>query len=725
MATITTAIRVQDAMTPAFRSMNNALNIVLNSFEDLQNSTHKAIDTASIQSARNELANVSTTIQQVESNVKNVNNESGKMPQKFSEANNSASNLLQTLMQFSIVQKGINMITGQVSSAISRLDTMNNFPKVMSNLGINAEQSNASIKMLSENLKGLPTALNDAVSSVQNFTSVNGSVGKSTKMFLALNNAILAGGGSTQIQQSALEQLSQSYAKGKPDMVEWRTAMTAMPAQLKQVAEAMGYINANALGEALRNGKVSMDKFMDTFIQLNEVGVNGMQSFAEQAKNATGGFATSIENMKSAVTRGIVSIIESINQVLENSGLPTIQEIITTIGSCLEIMLQEIGNAITIIMTIISPVLSVIQSIGEFVQNNWSIIEPILQAIIIVLIVYYSYTILASIATNILKLAFQALTNPMFWVMVVIVAIIAVLIYLWNTNDDVAYGILFTWDALQLGAMALWLGIQTAFYSIILVGLTMYEGILGIKMGLQTAFYMIVLGAQTMALGFQGAFEAIVNAGIWMYNKIVELLNKLGASFSTVDYADFTSGTIKGMSKTMGDYANEIAKTYGEMGDVSNKISEYQTKLNDVMYNGATDIQNKAVELNATRNERVANRHKTNGVAGTIKDAVGSIPLDLTGTGVGNVGDVAKNTGNTAGNTGKISNTLDATEEDLQYLRDIAERETINRFTTAQISVEMNNSNSINSELDIDGIVDTLGQKLEERLEVVAEGVYI
>ena len=65
------------------------------------------------------------------------------------------------------------------------------------------------------------------------------------------------------------------------------------------------------------------------------------------------------------------------------------------------------------------------------------------------------------------------------------------------------------------------------------------------------------------------------------------------------------------------------------------------------------------------------------------------------------------------------------TEEDLQYLRDIAERDTVNRFTTAEIKVEMSNNNNINSELDLDGIVDSLGQKLEERLEVVAEGVYI
>ncbi|MGO5579078.1 tape measure protein, partial [Catenibacterium mitsuokai] len=115
---------------------------------------------------------------------------------------------------------------------------------------------------------------------------MNSNISRSTDMFLALNNAILAGGASSEIQKSALEQLSQSYAKGKPDMFEWRSAMTAMPAQMKQVAEAMGFVNASALGEALRNGTVSMDQFMDTIMKLNTQGINGYQSFEEQARNA-------------------------------------------------------------------------------------------------------------------------------------------------------------------------------------------------------------------------------------------------------------------------------------------------------------------------------------------------------------------------------------------------------------------------------------------------------
>lgn len=205
-------------------------------------------------------------------------------------------------------------ILGNVDAAIKRVDTLSNYSRVMSNLGVGSVQANASVQKLSNKLIGLPTTLDDASGAVQRFTSVNSNISRSTDMFLALNNAILAGGASSEIQKSALEQLSQSYAKGKPDMFEWRSAMTAMPAQMKQVAEAMGFVNASALGEALRNGTVSMDQFMNTLMQLNTQGINGYQSFEEQARNATGGISTSIANMRTAIVRCMSEVMNTIGQ---------------------------------------------------------------------------------------------------------------------------------------------------------------------------------------------------------------------------------------------------------------------------------------------------------------------------------------------------------------------------------------------------------------------------
>ena len=104
-------------------------------------------------------------------------------------------------------------------------------------------------------------------------------------------------------------------------MMEWRSLMTAMPGQLKQVAKAMGYVNTDELYNALRDGKVSMDEFMDTIIRLDQEGGDGLESFSKQARNATGGIKTSMTNMKTAVVRGLTGVIDSIDKGLKKGGI--------------------------------------------------------------------------------------------------------------------------------------------------------------------------------------------------------------------------------------------------------------------------------------------------------------------------------------------------------------------------------------------------------------------
>lgn len=241
------------------------------------------------------------------------------------------------------LDSAVNMVTGSIEGASTRLDIINNFPKVMSNMKISAEDAKEAMDMLGDNLTGLPTTLDEATLSVQRFTSKNKDVQKSTKMFLGLNNAILAGGASTDIQSSALEQLSQGYSKGKIDMMEWRSALTAMPAQMDQVAQAF-HMSTDELGEGLRTGTTSMDEFMEKIMELNEEGANGFQSFADQAKNSVGGLRTSLKVMKSAVTRGVTSIIDTTDKILKNGGLNGIGGVFGKIGSTFETNLKKVSK---------------------------------------------------------------------------------------------------------------------------------------------------------------------------------------------------------------------------------------------------------------------------------------------------------------------------------------------------------------------------------------------
>ena len=297
-----------------------------------------------------------------------------------------------------IISKAFSTITSNIDSAVSRIDTLNNFPKVMSNLGIGVEESSSAIQQLNKNLEGLPTTLNDGAMAVQRFTSKNGDVKKSVELFTAVNNAILAGGASADIQSTALEQLSQSYAKGKPDMMEWRSLMTAMPAQLKQVAQAMGYVSTDALGEALRKGEVSMDDFMNTIVRLNKQGVGSFKSFEEQAKNSVGGIGTSIKNMRTAIVRGVATIVQNIDEGLKDAGFGGISGIISNIGKLSEKILKSIGEGIR-------KIIPTIKNIYEWIIKNQKVLKTLAVIILSVIaaVKVYNALLLATKAINIVS----------------------------------------------------------------------------------------------------------------------------------------------------------------------------------------------------------------------------------------------------------------------------------------------------------------------------------
>lgn len=263
------------------------------------------------------------------------------------------------------IVKGLQAVNENLDGAIKRVDIMNNFPNIMGNLGIGADESARVIQKLSDKLTGLPTALDSAVGAVTRFTTKNSDLSKSAEMFLAVNNAILAGGASTEIQASALEQLSQAYAKGKPDMMEWRSLLTAMPAQLNQVAKAMG-MTTDALGESLRKGDISMDDFINTIMKLNTEGVDGLANFEEQARSATGGIRTSLTNLKTAIVRGIANTINTINTSLQNAGLPTISEIIQNISKKINVLFANIQKLVPLLVKISPLIMGVVSAIATY-----------------------------------------------------------------------------------------------------------------------------------------------------------------------------------------------------------------------------------------------------------------------------------------------------------------------------------------------------------------------
>lgn len=502
-----------------------------------------------------------------------------------------------------LVSVAMNQITGSIDSAVARVDTLNNFPKVMSNLGIGSKEAEKSIKKMSKKLSGLPTTLDQAASAVQRFTSSNNDVRKSTDMFLALNNAILAGGASSEIQASALEQLSQSYAKGKPDMMEWRTAMTAMPAQLKQVAQAMGYVSADALGEALREGTVSMDEFMDTITKLNTEGVDGFQSFEKQARNSTGGIGTAITVAKTQVVKGVADMIEGLNKGLQDADLPSIGEMISTIGKKAKEVLDKIAKRLPGIINFMVEASNILSKILPF-------IAPIIAGILTYISVMKTMqliTMAVTIAQNLLNAAM--LMNPIGLVIAGIMALIVAFVLLWNKCE----GFRNFWKSLWEGIVDIikhpfeYIGYVVGFIigSFVRLGSNLYtfatvtipnivkniinwfkqlpQKVVNVANGIKNAFTnlpgkMLNIGKNIV----QGIWNGIKGAGSWIKDKIKDFANGLVKGIKDALKIHSPSRVMrdevgKFMAQGIGvGFEDELSSVYGSM---QRAINMEQAKL--------------------------------------------------------------------------------------------------------------------------------------------------
>lgn len=223
------------------------------------------------------------------------------------------------------VSKAVNTMSNHIGDAVSRVDTMRNFPKVMSQVGFSSKESQRAIQKLSNSIDGLPTSLDAITANTQSIALMTGDLDKATNTAVALNNAFLASGSGAVDAERGLQQYVQMLSRGKPDMEAWYTLQETMGPALREVAKGFGFAGAaatNDLYQAMQNGQITFDEFNDKLVELND-GVNG---FADRALTASGGIKTSFTNIGTAVTKGLANCILAVDEMLDDNGLPTIAE---------------------------------------------------------------------------------------------------------------------------------------------------------------------------------------------------------------------------------------------------------------------------------------------------------------------------------------------------------------------------------------------------------------
>lgn len=436
-----------------------------------------------------------------------------------------------------------------IKDAVARVDTLNNAPKVLQNLGFSAEDSAASMKILDRSIRGLPTSLDDATTALLQITAASGrTIKESTKLTVAFNNMALAGGRGPQEAQRALIQFTQALGRGKMGMQEFNTLSEVMPAQLQQVAKTTLGAGANisTLREALSDGTLTMAQFADAIVSLDKKGGNGFASFEQQARTATGGIATSFVNMKTAITRGMAEIIKSI-------GTDKIKNALNTIGKTMEKLSRLIAKHVDIIAVFIGTILTV-----AFIKLSVAVILATYPILLFAAAITAAYIVVKRYETGAREL-------------------METIKQLWNSTagfrEFVANEFITVWNELKDSLQKLkpeWLFIQDHLSEI----MTVIKVLMTVAIAPLIAFFMNLLRIMRMV---SWTIKTSIDIYIELKNTIIDLKNATVDSFNKAKDAvsDFKKDVVEAWDKIKNKVSENVDK-------IQNKLDTYKAKAETI-----------------------------------------------------------------------------------------------------------------------------------------------
>ena len=277
----------------------------------------------------------------------------------FDKLKASIKNFSAGAVAFKTVSAGLDLMKASLDKAIDRFDTLQRFPRVMQSLGHSSKDVAQSTKLLSEGIEGLPTTLDTVVATTQKLTSMTGDLKQSTKLTIALNNAFLASGASTEDASRGLQQYTQMLSAGKVDMQSWKTLQETMPYALQKTAESFGFAGASAQKDfyaALQSGQITFKDFSKRLIELNK-GTNG---FAEMAKKNSEGIKTSFGNIVNAVAKGIANVIDAFDKMSKAVTGKSIAQNLDGIKAVVNNVFASIVNAIKAVTPVVKTAVKVL-----------------------------------------------------------------------------------------------------------------------------------------------------------------------------------------------------------------------------------------------------------------------------------------------------------------------------------------------------------------------------
>lgn len=320
------------------------------------------VDGSSITANEHEARELSNTLESlsskkysinISSNLEKIsgmaNSASNKIFSAFNPLTSKLNNMLGLGLAFKAIDTGVNMITGSIDSAISRVDTMNNSVRSFQNMKFSdsdIERVLGKNGSLSKSIDGLPTRLDAATANVQMLASSTRDLDLSKDIFKAVNDGVLTFGGNAENVSSVVTQLSKSFSSGKIQGEVFASMLdNNMGPVLTEIAKRMGKTMAE-MQEGLSDGTISVEEFQKALIDVDKNGSDSLNSLESAVKDATKGLRTSISNMNASVVRGMGEVINSFNNILSDAGLNGFSGLFKSIGDAFESGLKTVSKLI-------------------------------------------------------------------------------------------------------------------------------------------------------------------------------------------------------------------------------------------------------------------------------------------------------------------------------------------------------------------------------------------
>ncbi|MDN9160081.1 tape measure protein [Clostridioides difficile] len=763
MATIQTSIKIFDGMTPAFRNMTNSINTTINSLERLQGRLNNPLNAGNIQASQQSLNNIESILTRIEQKIGKADEEQRKFNEDINKGASSTNNLLGSVKKLAGAYMGLKTIGGlanlsdQMTSTNARLNMINDGQ--LSDGGLN--------KMIFQSAERSRASYLDTAQIVSRIGMNAGSAFSSTREIVSfaeqLNKKFVIAGASTQEMSSALLQLTQGLGSGVLRGEELNAVFESAPNIIRSIADYLdvdiGKIRGMA-SEGMLTADIVKNSLLaasaETNAQFEKMPYTLGQIFTSIKNNAViifGAIQKKIEDTVSS--RGFRTFITDVTDslyVLGAVGYNVFNGFIDLLSSP---VFRGFFNLMIVGVSMITQglgwLLTTIGSVINFIAQGWSIIQPLLITSI-VLWGLYKAAILAGVAITAIQVSWTALQA--FWTNLLNGSLLT------NIMMNIAAKV--STDALSGSMLLLITTIVMVVATIALVIAAVFVGVAVFNhfAGTSVSAIGVVAGAISVAASFIGnIFIAVGNLLIDVVALIYNTLASL-AEFMANVFKDPLGSIVRlfsSMAKVVLDIINSIASAIDVVfgSNLSSAVSGWSNNLQSWTDKvaGEAKIKVERMDPNKLHFERFnygkawdagykwGDKLETNikdkfDISKIAEKAKKDLGLDDLwdkkyglGDSIGSAGlnsplnDAAKGAKDTAGNTAKMAKTMDKSQEDLKYLRDIAEQETINRFTGVNIKIDMNNTNNISKDTDVDGIVNVLTEKLNDAMVVSAEGI--